>query len=48
MSAGPILPRGPRSVFAKLVAIMLIMAIHPIAKKSVKKRITNDCDMKFA
>ena len=35
MSAGPILPRGPRSVFAKLVAIMLIMAIALLAAVSL-------------
>ena len=31
MSVGPALPRGPRSVFAKLVAIMLIMAVALLA-----------------
>jgi len=35
MSAGPVLPRGPRSVFAKLVAIMLIMAIALLAAVSL-------------
>ena len=35
MSAGPALPRGPRSVFAKLVAIMVIMAVALLAAVSL-------------
>ena len=35
MSVGPALPRGPRSVFAKLVAIMLIMAVALLAAVSL-------------
>jgi len=35
MSVGPALPRGPRSVFAKLLAIMLTMAVALLAAVSL-------------